>query len=463
MSTLGYGAFAATPRRRVVVTGIGMVTPLGIGARATWEALLSGKSGTRRLEQFPGYVPACAASPERKKALLAFPCQVAAPVLPHELGFPMEAGDPFTATSRASRAQLFALRAAHEAMLDAFKNSEGAVPQEQEPRVGVNIGLGMPSLQDVTDVCADIYGDPTQCHYKRISPFFVPKILGNAVSGAVAMRHRLRGPNHSAVTACATGAHCIGDAARWIMYGDCDAVLCGATEACITPVAIAGFCRMKALATRHNERPEAASRPFDAGRSGFVMGEGSGVLFLEELQSALKRGAHIYGEVRGYGMSGDAHHISSPHPEGRGAMEAVRAALRDGGVSPRDVAYVNAHATGTPVGDEIELAALTASLRGTAGEGTVNPLTISSSKGGFGHLLGAAGAVEAIVALLALHHRTAPPNVNLEVPVAHDKTLVTLPTSAVPLASDTRAVLSTSFGFGGTNAALLFSRVDSTA
>eukprot|EP00878_Enallax_costatus_P016015 GHUV01016791.1.p1 GENE.GHUV01016791.1~~GHUV01016791.1.p1 ORF type:complete len:312 (+),score=60.18 GHUV01016791.1:404-1339(+) len=287
---------------------------------------------------------------------------------------------------------------------------------------------------------------------RRVSPYFVPRILVNMAAGAVSISHGLQGPNHAVSTACATGVHCIGDGFRMVQRGDAEVMLAGATEACIDAISLGGFCRLKALSTGYNDTPEKASRPFDAGRDGFVMGEGAAVVVLEELQHAQARGAHMYAEVRGYGMSGDGHHITAPHPEGVGASLAMQRAMRGSGVSPDQVCYINAHATSTPVGDEIEQQA----IMNVFGDEAVHRLFVSSTKGATGHLLGAAGAVEAAFTVLALKHGIAPPTCNLEQPKP-----ALLPQlvagKAAELPQGARALMCNSFGFGGTNASILFS------
>ena len=444
----------------MVVTGVGMVTPLGLNVEDTWSNMLIGKTGTKLLDSrsLPSYVPSFVKSEQRLEALHNLPCRVVAPVQsPND-------ESKFEATTRESRAQKFAMHAVEAAL----QNADERLLRKNGPvdgsRIGVNFGMGMPGLSDIADASWHLFADPHQAHPNKIGPYFVPKVLGNIIAGTIAMKYGFRGPNHSSMTACATGAHCIGDAARWIANDEADIVICGSAEACITPVSIAGFCRMKALATKFNDTPGSASRPFDTTRGGFIMGEGCGALVLEELESALKRKATIYGEVRGFGMSGDAYHVSSPHPEGHGVQQCIHAALKDAGVPASAIAYVNAHATSTPMGDEIELHALEKTLRPKSGEGegkdtgSAKPVAVSSSKGAIGHLLGAAGAVEAIIALLALHYQRAPPTANLTSPIPHDNSRVVLPAEAMPL-HNAFATLSTSFGFGGTNAALVFTSV----
>lgn len=289
---------------------------------------------------------------------------------------------------------------------------------------------------------------------RRLSPFFIPRILINMASGHVSMKYGFQGPNHAAVTACATGAHSIGDAARMIQFGDSNVMVAGGTESSIDALSIAGFCRSRALTTKHNSMPLEASRPFDCDRDGFVIGEGSGVLVLEELEHAKERGAKIYAEIRGYGMSGDAYHITQPHNDGRGAVLAMTRALKQSGLHPNQVDYINAHATSTPLGDAVEAIAIKTVFSEHATSGA---LAFSSTKGAIGHLLGAAGAVEAIFAILAVHHGIAPLTLNLNKPdpLFKDNFMPLTASKEVPV----RAALSNSFGFGGTNASLLFTSV----
>lgn len=289
---------------------------------------------------------------------------------------------------------------------------------------------------------------------RRLSPFFIPRILINMASGHVSMKYGFQGPNHAAVTACATGAHSIGDAARMIQFGDSNVMVAGGTESSIDALSIAGFCRSRALTTKHNSMPLEASRPFDCDRDGFVIGEGSGVLVLEELEHAKERGAKIYAEIRGYGMSGDAYHITQPHNDGRGAVLAMTRALKQSGLHPNQVDYINAHATSTPLGDAVEAIAIKTVFSEHATSGA---LALSSTKGAIGHLLGAAGAVEAIFAILAVHHGIAPLTLNLNKPDPLFKDNF-MPLTASKEMS-VRAALSNSFGFGGTNASLLFTSV----
>jgi 3-oxoacyl-[acyl-carrier-protein] synthase II len=471
-----YGAFPPHTRRRVVVTGIGMVTPLGACSRSTWHQLLAGHCAARKLTDVPYFAPgflslgekglSSAVMAERKTRMQhildSLPCGVAAPVTMSSAAGPGSLPSTiFAPTAREPRSHRFADHAVREALADAGLLTREGDRTDFYPaaRAGVNIGVGMPSLQDTTETAHHLFMDPEKPHYNKVHPFFVPKVLGNMPSAAAALRFDLQGPLSSATTACATGAHCIGEAMRWIQHGLADMAVCGATEACITPISIAGFCRMKALSTKFNDQPEKASRPFDSARCGFVMGEGAGVLVLEALDMAEARGARrLYAEARGFGMSSDAYHVSSPHPDGRGAKACIRAALADGGVDAGSVVYCNAHATGTPLGDEIELHALEEALRPDGA--SAPPLLVSSTKGSMGHLLGAAGSVEAALAILSLEASTAPATAGLEAPVLHDSRRVDLVAVAPrSFPSNPRdAILSTSFGFGGANSALIFTR-----
>lgn len=338
----------------------------------------------------------------------------------------------------------YALCAADEALNDAKW-----VPDEIEKkeRTGVSIGAGTGSICDIVDAAKLI---PNK-RLHRLSPFFIPRILINMASGHVSMKYGFKGPNHAAVTACATGAHSIGDAMRMIQCGDADVMVAGGTESSIDGLSIAGFCKSRALSTKYNEQPQLSSRPFDCGRDGFVIGEGAGIMVLESLEHAKERHAHIYAEVRGYGMSGDAYHITQPHADGRGAILAMERALKQSGLEPNQVEYINAHATSTPLGDAVEANAIRTLFSDHAIAGH---LQLSSTKGAIGHLLGAAGAVEAIFTVLAINSGIAPPTLNLDVPDP------VFEGGFVPLREmkemTITAAISNSFGFGGTNASLLF-------
>lgn len=493
--------------QRVLVTGIGMVTPIGLTASRTWAALCAGATGTTALSEAPYFLPACIEkkrnlTPAAKQAFFdslldKLPCKVASPV---RSAFSECGRVSFAPSGHVARSAKFVEAAVDEALRDAgllalgppedgssvttvtSRSSARLVPSVNRERVGVQIGVGIPSVADVADVGVALFGSAAtedkahgveerrkrdggwNVQYNSVHPFFISKILGNTPTSITSIRYGITGPTGSGVAACATGAMCIGEAAMWVRYGRADVVITGATEACISPTAIAGFSRMRALSTGFEARPSRASRPFDVGRTGFVMGEGAGILVLESQAHAARRGAgRVYAELRGYGLSSDAHHVAAPDPAGSGAERCIRDALRDAGdgVSARDVRYVNAHATGT-IGDPIELAAISRAL----GRGAVeDAVCVSSSKGALGHLLGAAGSVEAAIAVLALHHGLAPPNANMEQPCwdatkqrAAGVALVgpTAPTLLRP--APHAAALSTSFGFGGMNTSLLFTR-----
>ncbi len=417
--------------RRVVVTGLGLVTPLACGVEESWAALLAGKSGASAIEKF-----------RTDDLATRIACQV-----PYGNGSdgtfnPDQWIDP-KEQRRMDEFIIFGLAAAKQAVIDS-----GWVPQTEEDRdrSGVLIGSGIGGLQGIAEGALLI----EQKGPRRLSPFFIPGRLINLVSGYASIEHGYRGPNHSVVTACATGAHAIGDAARLIALDDADVMLAGGAEAAICRIGIAGFNACRALSTAFNDTPEKASRPYDKDRDGFVMGEGSGVVLLEELEHAKARGAKIYGEVKGYGLSGDAYHITAPSEDGNGGLRAMQMALKRAGVAPSDIDYINAHGTST-MADGIELGAVER-LLGNAASKTA----MSSTKSSIGHLLGAAGAVEAIFCLLAMRDGVVPPTLNLENPD------VTTQIDLVPLKAQKRKVdvaMSNSFGFGGTNAALILTKV----
>lgn len=322
--------------------------------------------------------------------------------------------------------------------------------EEELERIGVAVGMGMVDLDSICET----YTDLQTKGYKRISPHFVPRILVNMAAGQISIKYGYKGPNHSVSTACATGAHAIGDSMRLIRNGDADVMVCGGAESCISPLSIAGFCRLRALSTNFNEEPKKSSRPFDRDRNGFVMGEGSGILILEELEHAKKRNAKILAEICGYGLSGDGSHITSPHPEGRGATLAMNAALRDAQLTANVVGYINAHATSTPLGDNIEANA----IRNLFGENVKN-LYVSSTKGAHGHLLGAAGNLEAIFTIMACHEGVMPPSINLENIPDDLKSINFVANEKMDWQNDgrKRVALKNAFGFGGTNASLCIS------
>ncbi|KAG0497835.1 hypothetical protein HPP92_002211 [Vanilla planifolia] len=432
----------ATPRRRVVVTGLGMVTPLGCGVGTVWRRVMEGCCGVRALSptdlQMEGFGEATVMHAYEQ---LSSKVVATVPRGKEEGEFDEE---KWLQSKTMARFVSYALCSTDEALQDAKW-----IPNEskRKERTGVSIGGGIGSMSDILEAAKMI----SEERLRRLSPFFIPRMLINMAAGHVSMKYGFMGPNHASVTACATGAHAIGDAMRMIQFGDAEVMVAGGTESCIDIISIAGFCRSRALATNYNSSPTFASRPFDSSRDGFVIGEGCGVMILEEFDHAVQRGAKIYAEVRGYGMSGDAYHITQPHKEGRGAILAMTRALEQSGLHPSDVDYINAHATSTPLGDAVEANAIKCVFLNHASSGH---LAFSSTKGGTGHLLGAAGAVEAIFTVLAIHLGIAPPTINVEKldPVFHG--------SFAPLTAPKemliRAALSNSFGFGGTNASLLF-------
>ncbi len=425
--------------RRVVVTGIGLLTPLGQGAELSWKALLAGVSGAGRITTFDPTDYACQVA-----------CEVPR-VDGRGGGGPDIEGsfDPDKTMSLKDQRRvddfiLYAMAAADEAVKDS-----GWVPEtdEDKERTGVIIGSGIGGLATIERTSVELHEKGP----RRVSPFFIPSALINLGSGQVSIRYGFKGPNHSVVTACATGAHAVGDAARLIKYGDADVMIAGGAEAAICPVGIAGFIACRAMSTGFNEEPTRASRPYDKDRDGFVMGEGAGVLVLEEYEHAKARGAKIYAEVAGYGLAGDAYHITSPAEDGDGGFRAMRAAIKDAGIVASDIDYVNAHGTSTPMGDEIELGAVTRLM----GDHAPN-LTMSSTKSATGHLLGAAGAIEAAFTVLAIRDQIAPPTINLENPSIETE-IDLVAGKAKPM--EINVALSNSFGFGGTNASVVFKKV----
>jgi 3-oxoacyl-[acyl-carrier-protein] synthase II len=414
--------------KRIVVTGIGLTTPLGTGVAGNWESLIASKSGLGTITRFPAD---------------DMPARVAAEV-PQMEGHPYRF-DPDSVASAKDRRRMddfivYAMAAADEAVKDS-----GWVPptDEARDRTGVMIGSGIGGLATIDDTSKTLAAQGP----RRVSPFFIPASLINLASGQVSIKHGFRGPNHAAVTACATGAHAIGDAARLIKYGDADVMVAGGAESAICRLGIAGFAAMKALSTSYNDTPTRASRPWDKGRDGFVMGEGSGIVVLESLEHAKARGAKIYAEVLGYGMAGDAYHLTAPAEDGSGGFRAMTAALKDAKLNVDQIDYINAHGTSTPKGDEIELGAVKR-LFGDA----AYKLSMSSTKSAIGHLLGAAGAVEAIYTMLAIRDQICPPTLNLDDPSdACDIDLVPHKAKQRKI----RYALSNSFGFGGTNASLI--------
>ncbi len=418
--------------RRVVVTGLGMVTPLGCGVDITWTRILAGQSGARRIDTFevsdlPSQI-ACAVPRGDGSDGTFNPDQWMEPKDQRKV-------DDFI---------IFAMCAAKQALDDANWHPES---EEDKCATGTLIGSGIGGLSGIADTAILL----KERGPRKVSPFFIPGRLINLASGYVSIEHGLKGPNHSVVTACSTGAHAIGDGARLIALGDADVMVAGGTESPICRIGMAGFCAARALSTGFNETPQKASRPYDKDRDGFVMGEGAGVVVLEEYEHAKKRGAKIYAEVIGYGLSGDAYHITSPSPDGDGGFRSMSMALKRAGLTPSDIDYINAHGTSTLVGDEIELGAVERLLGNAA-----STVSMSSTKSATGHLLGAAGAIEAIFAILAIRDNVAPPTINLDNPSV--QTAIDL----VPHASRKREInvaLSNSFGFGGTNASVIVRRV----
>jgi 3-oxoacyl-[acyl-carrier-protein] synthase II len=419
--------------RRVVVTGLGLVSPLGCGVGVNWDRLISGQSGIRAIQSFD---------------VSDLPAKIAAQVPQGETsegGFNADDWVPPKDQRRMDSFIIFAMAATDQAVTDA-----GWKPADEEAciRTGVLIGSGIGGLPEIAKGSALL----EKGQVRKLSPFFIPAALINLASGHVSIRYGFKGPNHSVVTACATGAHAIGDAARMIMWDDADVMVAGGAEAAICRLGLAGFAAARALSTRFNDTPEKASRPWDRDRDGFVMGEGAGVVVLEELEHAKQRGAKIYAEVVGYGMSGDAHHITAPAEDGNGAFRCMQAAFRRAGISPDEIDYINAHGTSTPLGDEIELGAVKRLFGGSA-----RRVSMSSTKSSIGHLLGAAGAAEAIYSIKAIETGIVPPTLNLDNP--SDGCDIDL----VPHVAKERqvdAALSNSFGFGGTNASLIFKKLN---
>ncbi len=418
--------------RRVVVTGLGLVTPLGCGIENVWKRLLEGKSGAKRIDKFDAS---------------DLSCQIANFVPRGATADGLFNPDDWMEPKEQRKVDdfiIYAVAAADQALADSgFK----ADTKEKQESTGVLIGSGIGGLSGIADTSLLLRDKGP----RRISPFFIPGRLINLASGYVSIKHKLKGPNHAVVTACATGTHAIGDAARLVALGDADVMVAGGTESPICRIGMAGFIACRALSTGFNDTPEKASRPYDKDRDGFVMGEGAGVVVLEEYEHAKARGAKIYAEVIGYGMSGDAYHITAPEETGDGAYRCMRAALNRAGLSTSDIDYINAHGTSTPMGDEIELGAVER-LFGNA----ASKLKMSSTKSAIGHLLGAAGAVEAIFSILAMRDNIAPPTLNLDNPSV-ETAIDLVPHKAV--STEINTVLSNSFGFGGTNASLVMRRV----
>ncbi len=420
--------------RRVVVTGLGMVTPLACGVEATWARLLKGESGARRIEKFE------------------------VSDLPAKIACTIPRGDGSDATYNPDQWQepkeqrkvdefiTFAMCAATQALEDAQWHPQS---RDEQNATGVMIGSGIGGIEGIAETALTLRDKGP----RRVSPFFIPGRLINLASGYVSIQHGLKGPNHAVVTACSTGSHAIGDAGRLIALGDADVMVAGGTESPVNRLSVAGFAACRALSTSFNDEPTKASRPYDRDRDGFVMGEGAGVVVLEEYEHAKRRGAKIYAELIGYGMSGDAYHITAPAEDGDGAFRCMTAAIKRAGITPVEIDYINAHGTSTPLGDELELQAVQRVVGNAAGR-----ISMSSTKSAIGHLLGAAGAVEAIFSVLAIRDQVAPPTINLDNPS------VETPIDLVPHEARSReinVVLSNSFGFGGTNASLVLRRLDS--
>ncbi|MEW9918552.1 beta-ketoacyl-ACP synthase II [Marimonas sp. MJW-29] len=417
--------------RRVVVTGLGLVTPLADGVEESWGRILAGKSGAGPITRF-----------DPSNLVTQYACEV--PFGDGSDGtFNPDAYMEPKEQRKVDTFILFGMAAAQQAVEDA-----GWMPEDRESleRTGVLIGSGIGGLNSIANTTLMM----AEKGPRRVSPFFVPGALINLISGQVSIRYGFKGPNHSVVTACSTGAHAIGDASRLIKYGDADVMIAGGAEAAICELGIAGFNACKALSTKRGDEPEKASRPYDADRDGFVMGEGAGIVVLEEYEHAKARGAKIYAEVIGYGLSGDAYHITAPSEDGEGGERSMRAALRSAGKEPKDIDYINAHGTST-MADVIELGAVERMMGEHAGK-----VTMSSTKSATGHLLGAAGAIEAIFSILAIRDQVAPPTINLDNP-AVETAIDLAPNKAVK--REINVALSNSFGFGGTNASVLFGKV----
>ncbi|MBE6457874.1 MAG: beta-ketoacyl-[acyl-carrier-protein] synthase II [Alphaproteobacteria bacterium] len=414
--------------KRVVVTGMGIVSPVGTGVEHAWKSLLDGKSGVKKIDSFD--------VSDLASQIAGIPQQGTEPGMfnPDAVVEPRE-------QRKMDKCIVYAVVAADEALKDAgLDNYTG-----DKTRIGVSVGSGIGGFNTIYDNCIELYtGGP-----RRVSPFFIPKGIINMAAGNISIKYGLQGPNISIVTACATGAHSIGEAVRLIQHGDADVMVCGGTEGAVSRIALAGFSAMKALSTR-NDEPEKASRPWDKNRDGFIMAEGAGILVLEEYEHAVKRGAKIYAEVAGYGLSADAYHITAPAPNGEGGKRAMAAALKDADLNPADVDYVNAHGTSTGLGDVGELAAVQELFDGM-------DVSMSSTKSMTGHLLGAAGAVEAIFCVCAIRDGVVPPTINLDDPEDAVGNFDLVPHVAKKRKVD--VAISNSFGFGGTNASLVLKKV----
>lgn len=416
--------------RRVVVTGMGLLTPFGRGVEKSWSALIGGKSAIGKITKFDAS---------------DLSARIAGQIF---FGKEENQFDPDTVLSPKEQRHvdtfiLYGLAAGIDALEDSGWKPE---TDEDRYRTGVMFGSGIGGLGAISaNTLALNDGGP-----RRVNPFFIPSCLINLISGHLSIKYGLWGPNHACVTACATGTHAVGDAARMIALGDADVMLAGSAESAVQPLAIAGFANARALSTRYNDTPEKASRPWDKGHDGFVMGEGAGGLVLEEYEHAKARGAKIYGEIAGYGLSGDGHHITAPAPDGHGSMHAMKMALQRAAMNPEEIGYINAHGTSTPTGDALELNAVKTVFNGC-------DVPMSSTKSSIGHLLGAAGSVEAVFCLKALNEGVLPPTLNLEDPIEGAETVNLIPLKAQE--RKIKTVMSNSFGFGGTNATVIFKTV----
>jgi 3-oxoacyl-[acyl-carrier-protein] synthase II len=409
-------------RRRVVVTGLGLITPLGTGTEKSWQGLIEGRSGIRRITRF---------DPSRLS------CQIAGEVPDFDV-------DQFIEFKEQKKMDRF-IHLGLAASIMAVEDSGLKISSNNSNRVGTIVGAGIGGLPAIEHYGRILY----EKGYKRITPFFIPMTIINLAAGQISIHFGAKGPNSAIATACASGTHAIGDSFKIIQRGDADAMITGGSEAVITPLGVAGFDIMKAL-SRRNSEPEKASRPFDMGRDGFVMGEGAGIMVIEELEHALNRGAKIYAEIIGYGLNSDAYHITSPSPDGEGAARCMESALRDADIKPEEVDYINAHGTSTKYGDELE----TAAIKKIFGKHAYK-LAISSTKSMTGHLLGAAGGVEGVICVLSIFDQIAPPTINLENPDP-ECDLDYVPNKARSM--DINIAMSNSFGFGGTNACIIFKR-----
>jgi 3-oxoacyl-[acyl-carrier-protein] synthase II len=418
--------------RRVVVTGLGMVSPLGGDVETSWKNILANRSGAGQITRFDAS---------------DYSCRIACEVKPkdHEWGFDADKRVDHKIQRQVDPFIIFGIDAAGQAIEDAGLTDAS---EEKRLRMGCSIGAGIGGLPGIASESIVLHEKGP----RRVSPHFVHGRLINLISGQVSIKYGLMGPNHAVVTACATGVHSIGDAARMIAMDDADVMLAGGAEGAICPLGIAGFAQARALSTNFNDTPEKGSRPYDKARDGFVMGEGAGVVVLEEYEHAKARGAKIYAEIVGYGLSGDAYHVTAPHPEGSGAYRAMEMAMRKSGLSLSDIDYVNAHGTSTPLGDELELGA----VRRLFGS-TLETMSMSSTKSAIGHLLGGAGAVETIFCILAMRDQIVPPTLNLDDPSESCQGVDLVP--HVAKQRKVNAVLNNSFGFGGTNASLVLKAV----